>query len=197
MSTTTTDTVSPDARIDQRSFKIGGALLVVLGLLAIAFPFVTGLSLSILLGALLVVGALVHVAHAFSARKWTGSIWQILLAVLYGFAGISLLANPVLGLLTLSLLLVSYFLVDGVVEIAMGVRVRPADGWVWLVGSGVLSLLLAVLLWVGWPATAAWALGLFFGLNLLSTGLAMILFSSRGEEVPSETAPTGERPQQT
>ncbi|MFD1511777.1 HdeD family acid-resistance protein [Halomarina rubra] len=180
---TTTDRVS-----SSRTMTAAGIVLSLLGLLAIVFPFVTGVSLSILLGALLVVGALFHVAHAFSAGGWKGFALQVLLAGIYAIAGIGLLANPVVGLATLTLLLVGYFLADGIVEILLGLRLRGDAGWVWLLASGVISVLLAVLLWVGFPSTAAWAVGLLFGVSLLSSGLSMVFVGRSSARAETDTA---------
>lgn len=152
----------------------GGILIAALGVLAIFTPFVTGIAISILLGALLVVGGFVHVANTFSVQGWTGSVWQLILAVVYAVAGISLLANPVVGLTTLTILLIAYFAVEGIVEIVMGLRMRPEARWGWMTASGVISVLLAGLLWAGFPSTALWAVGLLFGVNLISTGLPII-----------------------
>lgn len=168
-----------------------GGVIAVLGLLAIAFPFVTGLSLSVLFGVLLVVGGIGHIAHAFSARGWTGFLAQVLLAVLYGVGGIALLVNPVVGLATLTLVLAGFFLADGVVEMGMGLRLRPGSGWGWLVASGALAVLIGVLVWVGWPSTAAWALGALFGINLLSTGLSMVLLALGGRRATRDATSPG------
>jgi uncharacterized membrane protein HdeD (DUF308 family) len=154
---------------------VAGMIIAILGVLAMAFPFVTGLSLSILLGAILVFGALVHVSHAFSAGSLGSVLGQVLLAVLYGFAGIAFMSNPVVGLATLTLLAISFFLADGIIEIAWGVRSRGEPGATWLLASGGISLLLAGFLWLGFPTSAVWAIGVFTGANLLVTGLAIIL----------------------
>lgn len=159
----------------KRMFTVVGIVLAALGVLAILFPFVTGVSLSILLGVLLVVGALLHVAAAFSAPGWTGSLVQVGLGLLYAIAGVSLLANPVLGLTTLTLLLVAYFFVEGVALIVMGLLTRTEKGWIWSAVSGVISILLAAMLFAGFPSTAAWAVGLLFGVHLLSTGIGLVL----------------------
>jgi uncharacterized membrane protein HdeD (DUF308 family) len=176
---------------------IAGAVIGLLGVLAIVFPFVTGLSMSILLGILLVAGALVHVARAFSAGGFWGVVWQVALGVLYGIAGVSLLANPVLGLTTLTLLVIAFFVVDGIVEIAWALAGRGSVGWLWLLGSGVLSILLAGLLWAGFPSTAAWGIGVLVGVNLLSTGLTLILVGRAGEETAVDDVAAGDRGQQT
>lgn len=172
-----------------------GVILAVLGILAILFPFVTGLSLSILLGALLVVGAIVHVAHAFSAGSFWGAVWQVVLGVLYGIAGITLMANPVVGLATLTLLVIAFFLVSGIVEVGWAFAGRGKDGWLWLLASGGVSLLAALLLLAGLPSTAAWAVGVLFGVNLLVTGVSLVMLGMSSRRAADEGVPGGERGQ--
>ncbi|WP_225741223.1 HdeD family acid-resistance protein [Halorussus halophilus] len=179
-----------------RGAMIGGAIIAILGILAILFPFVTGLSLSILLGALLIVGALVHVAHAFSAGSFWNVVWQIVLGLVYGFAGISLMANPVLGLTTLTILAIAFLFVGGLAEIAWGIIGRGEHGAMWLVASGIISLLLAGLLWAGFPASAAWAVGVLFGVNLLVTGVSMVMQGRANRRAVERGTPTAERGQE-
>lgn len=186
----------PAAEMDSGQMRGGvvvGAIIAVLGVFAILAPFVTGLSLAILLGAFLVVGAIVHVAHAFSAGSFWGAVWQVLLGVLYGFAGISFMANPVVGLTTLTILAIAFFVVDGVVEIGWSIAGRGNEGWLWLFASGVLSLLVAGMLWVGFPATAAWAVGVLFGVNLLVTGISLVGLGRATRKATREEVPAGER----
>jgi uncharacterized membrane protein HdeD (DUF308 family) len=163
-----------------RPLMIAGGILAALGVLAVVFPFTTGIAIELLLGGLLVVGGLTHGWHAFGARRWTGFLGGVALAVLYVIAGLVLLANPLVGLATLTLLVGAFFLADGIVELYMGLRVRPETNWVGLAVSGVLSLVLAGLVLVGWPSTAAWAVGLLFGINLLVTGFGLIAIAVGG-----------------
>ncbi|MDL5361604.1 HdeD family acid-resistance protein [Halalkalicoccus sp. NIPERK01] len=174
-----------------RSLMIVGGVLAVLGVLAIAFPFATGIGIELLLGGLLVVGGVVHGWHALSARRWAGFFGGVALGVLYVIAGLVLLANPVVGLATLTLLVGAFFLVDGVVELYMGFRVRPGTNWAGLAVSGVLSLVLAGLILAGWPSTAVWAVGLLFGINLLTTGLAMAAVAMGGRRMERAGAGAG------
>jgi len=167
----------------QQGGILGGALLALLGLLALLTPFITGLALSILLGAVLVVGALVHVAAAFSAGTARNVVWQVVLGVVYGLAGISILANPVLGLTTLTLLVIAFFAVEGVFEIVWAITGEGSALWLGL--SGAVSLLLAGMLLAGFPATALWAVGVLFGIDLLVTGVSMIM---HGRTIRQETA---------
>nr|WP_084186274.1 DUF308 domain-containing protein [Haladaptatus litoreus] len=166
-----------------------GAIIAVVGILAILSPFVAGVSLSILLGALLVVGALVHVAHAFSGG-WKRFFVQGLLAVVYAIAGIALLSNPVIGLTTLTILLVAFLFVEGILEIVMGFQARSEKGWAALVVSGVLALVVAGLIWAGFPSSALWAVGLLFGVNLLVSGVSMMFMAQGSRTEARETAPS-------
>jgi len=165
-----------------------GIVLALLGLLAIVFPFVTGVSLSLLLGAVLVVAGVAHAVHAFSAPGWTGSAVQAILAVVYVVAGIIFFANPVFGLATLTLLVIAYLFVGGLVELVVGLGMpREANG-LWIAASGAVGILLAGLLWVGFPSTALWAVGTLFGVNLLISGVAMLSVGSAERRAVHEDA---------
>lgn len=164
-----------------------GIVIAILGVLAVVFPLVTGLALSVFLGTLLVVSGIAHGVHVFSARGWVGTLAQVLLAVLYVIGGIALLLNPVVGLTTITLVLAVVFVINGIFEVFMGVRLRGRGRWWWPVVSGVLAFAVGVLLWLGWPSTAAWAVGLLFGINLLSSGLSMVLVALNGREAARRT----------
>ncbi|WP_394324880.1 HdeD family acid-resistance protein [Halopiger djelfimassiliensis] len=175
-----------------RMLAIAGAVVGLIGLLAVAFPVVTGLSLTIGLGALLVLSGVVHGAHAVTTRGWSGSLWQFALAVVSVIGGIVLLANPVLGLVTLTLVLVAYLLVDGVAELWMAMRMADRPGRASIAVSGVVSFVLAGLLWAGFPADAAWAFGLLVGVSLFMTGLSMSVVAISGRNADESTPPAAE-----
>jgi uncharacterized membrane protein HdeD (DUF308 family) len=170
----------------QQGGVVGGVLLAILGLLALFTPFLTGLALSILLGAALVIGALVHVAAAFSAGSALNVVWQVVLGIVYGVVGISILANPILGLTTLTILVIAFFAVEGIVQLVWAVT--GAGSPLWLGLSGAVSLLLAGMLLVGFPATALWAVGVLFGVDLLVTGVSMIAHSRTTRAAPMDEA---------
>ena len=175
-----------------RGFVVGGVLIALLGLLALLAPFLTGIALSVLLGGALVVGALVHLAAAFSAGSATGVVWQVLLGVVYGVAGISLLTNPIFGLATLTLLVIGFLVAEGVVQLVWAVA-GSAGSRLGVGLSGIVSLLLAGLLWSGFPSTALWAIGVLFGVDLLVTGGAMVVHgrSQRAVAVTETPAEAG------
>jgi uncharacterized membrane protein HdeD (DUF308 family) len=178
-------------RTEARIATIAGGVIATLGLFALIFPFVTGLSLSILLGVVLIVGALVHASHALARNTLSATLGQAVLAVLYGAAGVAFVVNPVVGLASLTLLAIGFFLADGVVEVAWALRNRKQPGAVWLLASGGVSFLLAVLLWVGFPVSAVWAVGVLLGVNLLATGLSIVVFGRGTRRSVPEDVPHG------
>jgi len=167
-------------------------MIALLGLLALLAPFLTGIALSVLLGGALVVGALVHLAAAFSVGSATGVIWQVILGLVYGVAGISLLTNPIFGLATLTLLVIGFLVAEGVVQLVWAVA-GSAGSRLGVGLSGIVSLLLAGLLWSGFPSTALWAIGVLFGVDLLVTGGAMVVHgrSQRAVAVAETPAEAG------
>ncbi|ELY44273.1 hypothetical protein C495_10239 [Natronorubrum sulfidifaciens JCM 14089] len=174
---------------------IAGGVIALIGVFAIVFPFATGISITLGLGALLVLGGIVHGAHAFTVRGWTGALWQLALGVVSVVAGLLLLVNPVVALASLTLLLVAYLFVDGIAELWLSFRMANRPGRAAVAASGVLSLVLAGLLWAGFPASAAWAIGLLVGISLLATGISMgvVAASNRSleKESPSAVEPRG------
>ena len=181
-----------------RPLIIGGLAIAVVGLAAMIVPFLTGVSLSLLLGGLLVIGGIVHLIQAFSVRGWSAFIWQVVLGGVYGVAGIALLTNPIVGLTTLTALVIAFFIFEGVAEIIMGLRSRAHSGWGSLVASGLLSLVLAGLLIAGLPGSLLWAVGLLFGINVFVTGATMAYVGltnrRRMADVTEETVDEGARP---
>ncbi|WP_254763199.1 HdeD family acid-resistance protein [Natrinema marinum] len=195
MSNDTVDTMPGEGyslENEWRTLAIAGAIVGLIGILAIAFPLVTGLSVSLAIGALLVVGGIVHGIHAFTARGWRGSLWQIALAVVSVVAGIAVLAAPAVALITLTIALVAYLVVDGIAELALAMRMPGSRSRTAVAISGVVGLVLAALLWAGFPGTAAWAIGLLVGVNLLVTGFSMVFVAMAARPAEDVTPPATE-----
>ncbi|MFC4436824.1 MULTISPECIES: HdeD family acid-resistance protein [Natrialbaceae] len=194
MSTTTSEAGTYSLQEGWRTLALAGGVLVLLGLLAMLLPFAMGLAITYIVGALLVVVGLVHGGHAVTARGWRGSLWQLTLAIVSVVAGIVLLANPVLGLLTLTILVIAYLLVEGVAELGVSLRMAGEPGRGWIAASGVVSLVLAGLLWAGFPADAAWAIGLLVGISLFTTGLSMVAVAYGGRRIDEDVTPPTTEP---
>jgi uncharacterized membrane protein HdeD (DUF308 family) len=156
-------------------FIIFGILLIALGVLAIAFPFATTIAAKVFLGWLFLIGGIVQIIHAFSTRGWSEFFLDLLMGILYLVAGGWLAFFPLTGIVTLTIFLAAMFVVQGVIEIAMAFRIRPLDGWGWMLVAGIVAVLAGILILFGLPSSATWAIGLLVGINLLMTGWAYLL----------------------
>ncbi len=165
-----------------------GIVLIVAGLAAIAFPFVSTIAAKIMLGWLFLIGGVVMILHAFSAPGWTGFIWELLIGILYFVAGAYLSFFPLTGLITLALLLAALFIAEGIAEVIMAFKVRPHEGWVWLLLSGIAALAVGVMIGMDLPGSATWALGLLVGINLLFSGWSYVFLALAGRKAHERIA---------
>ena len=176
-----------------RTLALAGAVVGLLGIVAMAFPLATGLSVTIAIGMVLVLGGVVHGAHAFTVRGWQGRLWQLALGVVGVVVGLVILANPIVGLASLTVLAIAYLLVDGIAELWGASQLESGRGRTAIAASGLLSLVLAALLFAGFPADAAWAIGLLVGASLFVTGLSMMVVAYGGRPV-GDVSPVAEDP---
>jgi uncharacterized membrane protein HdeD (DUF308 family) len=151
-----------------------GVLLIVFGLLAIAAPFFAGIAASIFFGWLVLFGGVAHLVYAWSERGAGSILWQILIGLTYLVAGIYMLAIPIGGLLTITLVLAFYIAIEGALEIAAFFRLRRLPGATWFLIDGLISLLLAGLIFFHFPSSSLWALGTLVGISMLMSGIARL-----------------------
>jgi uncharacterized membrane protein HdeD (DUF308 family) len=159
-------------------FIIYGIVLVVLGAFAIAAPGVATLAVELVVGWLLVFAGAFGLIAVFSAGTTaTGFWWNLLTSFVYLLAGIVLLARPLAGVITLTIVLTAYLLAGGIVRImlAFGYRSEIPGGWVWVLISGIIDIVLALLIMSGMPGSAVWVLGLLVGINLVMMGVAIVV----------------------
>ncbi|MEN8192876.1 MAG: DUF308 domain-containing protein [Bacteroidota bacterium] len=157
------------------SIIIGG-LLVLTGFTAIVLPEITSLTLSYILGWLLVISGIIsayHVVQSYNAQ-WIAWLKPFSLAII----GILLLFYPITGVAAVGLLLIIYFLFDGFGGIMLGLEFKPIKGWVWMLANGIISFLLAAICIIGWPFSFVWLVGLMVGISLLFDGIAMIIIGN-------------------
>jgi uncharacterized membrane protein HdeD (DUF308 family) len=168
--------MSATVRAHWKAFLIEGILLVILGLAAIIVPPLASLAVTIFLGWMFLISGVAGLALTFWARGMPGFWWSLLSAVLAIGAGIILLAQPVQGTVTLTIVVGVYFLAEGVATImyALEHRRELSGRWSWLLVAGVVDILLAGIIISGLPGTALWALGLLVGINLLFGGTTLI-----------------------
>jgi uncharacterized membrane protein HdeD (DUF308 family) len=168
-----------------KALLIEGVLLLILGLAAIIIPSVASIAVTVLLGGLFLIGGLVELALLMWTQRTPGFWWSLLSAVLAAGIGIIMLARPVQGTLTLTLVLSAYFAAEGVVTIMYALlhRREPATRWGWLIASGILDLVVGGLIIAALPGSALWAIGLLVGIDLVFGGFALIRMALAGRKI--------------
>jgi uncharacterized membrane protein HdeD (DUF308 family) len=159
-----------------KAFLFEGILLMILGLAAILVPPLAGLAVTIFLGWMFLISGIAGLALTFWARQMPGFWWSLISAALAVFAGIILLARPMQGILTLTIVVGAYFLAEGVTTImyALEHRRELSQRWSWMLFSGLLDILIAGMIISGLPGSAEWAIGLLVGINLTFGGATLI-----------------------
>lgn len=159
-----------------KMFLIEGIVLLVLGVLAVFVPVIATLAVTILFGWLFLVSGVVGLVSTFWMRHAPGFWWSLLSAALGIVVGLLLLASPLGGALSLTLVLIAFFIIEGAASImfALDHRRELSGRWGWMLVSGIIDLALAMMIFAGLPSTAAWAVGLLVGVNMLFGGAALI-----------------------
>jgi uncharacterized membrane protein HdeD (DUF308 family) len=154
-----------------------GVLLIGFGILAVASPLLAAVAVNALIAWLIVLAGVVHLMLAFHQRGAGKVIWKVLVGLAYIGFGAYLLMHPLLGVASLTLLLASLFLIEGVLDIVLYAKLRPAQGAGWVLFDGLVTLLLSLLIWVHWPSSSAWAIGTLVGVSMIMSGVARVMMS--------------------
>ena len=153
-----------------------GIVMMVLGFLAVAEPNVATVAVGIFVGWLFFIGGIFRALSVWQSRGMPGFAWSMLTALLAIVLGLILIFRPLAGVLTLTMVLIAFFILEGVTAIVLAVQHRAhLRSWGWVLFSGIVDLLLAFLIWDGWPSSADWAIGLLVGINMLFFGLSLVM----------------------
>jgi uncharacterized membrane protein HdeD (DUF308 family) len=171
-------TTSPTAVRAATTWSIVLSILIIAaGVLAISAPLIAGVTVTAIIGWLLLFSGLFHLAFAWRAGRPGAVVWQILLGLVYGAIGFYLLANPVAGLESLTLAIGLYLLIEGVLEFVLWSQLRAVPGRGWLMVDGVITLVLAVMIWSTWPSSAVWVVGTLVGISMFFSGITRLMLS--------------------
>jgi uncharacterized membrane protein HdeD (DUF308 family) len=167
-------------------FLAEGIILVLLGMAAIVVPPIAGLTVTIFIGWMLLFGGVAGLIASFWGRQAPGFIWALLSALVALAAGLVLLVWPIQGLVTLTYVLIAYFIADGILTIILAVEHRRqlSGRWEWLVLNGIIDLILAGIIIAGLPEAFAWALGLLVGIDLVFGGASLIAMALAARTQP-------------
>jgi uncharacterized membrane protein HdeD (DUF308 family) len=174
-----------------RLFLTEGIVLLVLGLLAILVPQIATIAVEVLIGWLLALSGIVGLIATLRMRRAPGFWWSMVSAVLGIVAGIVLLRWPLSGAFSLTLILTVFLVIEGVATILFALEhKREVSGrWGVMLVSGIIDLLLAGMIFAGLPGTAAWAIGLLIGINLMFGGSALIAMALHARNIPAAGNP--------
>jgi uncharacterized membrane protein HdeD (DUF308 family) len=154
-------------------YLIQGIVLIAAGVLAIIYPVLSSVAVVILLGWLLIISGIAQGISLLGARHvphfWLQLV-SVILALLIGFL---FLRDPAQGLLTVTLLLIVFFMIEGISKVVFALTIRPFPNWGWLLASGLVGIVLSLILWASLPVTALWLVGLLLGIQLISVGAAL------------------------
>jgi uncharacterized membrane protein HdeD (DUF308 family) len=175
--TTDLDSPVPSLPVSLGWSIVLAVLMTLVGLFAIIVPIVSGIAATLVVGWFFSVMGILHFLFAWKTHTTSGVLWEILLGVLYLFSGFYLLFHPLAGLASLTLLLAAYLLVKGVLQIVHYFQMQPRHGSGWLLFDGIVSLILAVMIWRAWPFSSVWVIGTLVGISLLFTGFSRLMIS--------------------
>jgi uncharacterized membrane protein HdeD (DUF308 family) len=154
-----------------------GVLLIVFGMVAVGLPLYAAVAVNALVAWLIILAGIVHLMVAFRAHGAGSRIWKLLVGVAYVCFGGYLIARPLLGVASLTLLLASLFLIEGILDIVLYVKMRPIRGSIWVLIDGIVTLLLGLMIYMQWPSSSAWAIGTLVGISMIFSGVARVAMS--------------------
>jgi len=165
------------ARHASTNSVLWGVALIVFGMVAIGSPLAAALAVNVIVGWLIALAGGVHLLLAFRAHGAGSVIWKALVGIAYLCFGIYMIVHPLLGVASLTLLLASLFLIEGVLNIVLFFKMRSVHGSTWVLVDGIITLLLGVMIYAQWPSSSAWAIGILVGISMIFSGVARVMMS--------------------
>lgn len=171
------NTVVESVRHASTASLVWGVLLILLGMVAIASPFLAAVAVTGAVAWLLVLAGVVHLVLAVRTHGAGSMIWKLLVGVAYVCFGVYLILHPVLGVASLTLVLASLFLIEGVLDIVLFFRLRSLGGSSWVLVDGIITLLLGLMIYMQWPSSSAWAIGTLVGISMVFSGVSRVMMT--------------------
>lgn len=156
---------------------VWGVALIILGMLAVGSPFLAAVAVNGFIAWLVVFAGVVHLIVAFHTREVGSLIWRMLVGLAYLVFGGYLITHPALAVVSLTLVLATLFLIEGILNVVLFFRVRSAQGSSWLLIDGLITLVLGLMIYLQWPASSAWAIGTLVGISMILSGVTRVMLS--------------------
>jgi uncharacterized membrane protein HdeD (DUF308 family) len=152
-------------------------LMMVAGILAIFSPVIAGIAVTALVGWLLIFSGALHLAFAWRGGHASAVLWEILIGIAYAAVGYYVVTRPVAGLASLTLAIAIYLFIEGILEFILSFQLRPLSGSGWLLFDGIITLVLAGMIWATWPSSSAWAVGTLVGISMFFSGITRMMLA--------------------
>ena len=175
--------VADTVKAGSRAGVVWGIIVLILGVLAMAAPLVSGIAVTFMVAVLLLAAGIAQTIYAFRSETVLTGIATFLFGGLAVLCGLAMMVFPGKGLAAITMFLAVYFIADGIISLINGVRFRPFKGWGSMVFSGIISVLLGWMIWSKWPVSGIWAVGILVGVRLLFTGWTMIILGTVTEDL--------------
>ncbi|QOL27179.1 DUF308 domain-containing protein [Thalassotalea sp. LPB0316] len=163
-----------------------GISIVILGIICLIAPFVTGLATTAMLSVLILAAGITTLAYVFNAKSFGAGALQFVSGALITALGSYMLANPTESLGAFTIAVIAYLLIDGILTVVTSFKLKPISGWGWTLASGLSSLLLGGLLWYQWPLSGAFAIGILVGVRLIFAGWSYVMLGAVTNQVGNE-----------
>jgi uncharacterized membrane protein HdeD (DUF308 family) len=154
-----------------------GILMIIAGIIAMFAPWEAGLVITVVVGWSAIFNGVAQIIFGVRTHGGWHVLLEVLLGIIYIIAGVYLLMHPIGGLLALTLILASFLLVYGVFALVLAFRIKPHNGWGWVLFDGIVTILLGILIWAHWPFNADWVVGTLFGISIFMSGVTRLMMS--------------------
>ena len=168
---------SPDHRRIARWVTIMGVIMIIAGFLAVVAPGAAALAAAVFFAVMFLIGGVAEIAEAIATRQHAGFGWKLVSGIAMAVLGALFAIFPAAGIATMALMVGGLLLAHSVCSVAVAFKRRPRRGWGWILFDGALSIVLAVLIAIGWPASSIAFIGLLTGFALISAGVWRIIFA--------------------
>jgi uncharacterized membrane protein HdeD (DUF308 family) len=164
-------------------FLFAGIVFIVAGLFAFLAPFMASVVVTIIVAVGLVIVGVVQIFQAWTVQSWAGFLWQLVIGLILLIGGIAIYFNPVASTFLLTLFAAAMFIAKGIFQIILGFRIKPNDAWGWIVAAGIVAIIVGILIWMDYPLSGVYALGVLAGISLIFTGWSYVAIALAAKRV--------------
>jgi len=164
-----------------------GIISLILGVIGTFMSTIITMTSVIMLGIFVIIIGIIFFIEVFSAPKWKGKLFSFVIATLYIISGAIMIGNPMGSAVSFTLFIAIILIVLGIARIIIAFQVKnQTDGWIWIIFSGILNILLGVMIYAQWPESGLWVIGLFVSIDLIIQGINAIILSRIANEMVEE-----------